>query len=125
MHILVKKLALIVQVSRSFLYHEDRSYLFQRRDESILRALLPPKQEFVLYTRLSEMQQCLYHELLQYHKSLCPQARGEDGDVAKCKHLLPSHAAIKRIVNHPDILCHALQSAQKVCLCQIVLLLID
>uniref|UniRef100_A0A0C3T210 Helicase ATP-binding domain-containing protein n=1 Tax=Guillardia theta (strain CCMP2712) TaxID=905079 RepID=A0A0C3T210_GUITC len=44
MHVLVKKLAPIVQ----------------RRDESILRALLPPKQEFVLYTRLSEIQQCLY-----------------------------------------------------------------
>ena len=74
----------------------------QRKDESILAALLPPKEELVVYIRSSDEQLALYNALMAHHSSICERANGEQA--CKCKHLLPFHAASQKIVNHPDAL---------------------
>lgn len=44
----------------------------QRKGEEILRAMLPPKEELVLYLRASEEQLRLYRSLLAHHAERCP-----------------------------------------------------
>ena len=76
----------------------------QRKDETVLRALLPPKEELVLFVRSSETQLKLYRDLMTHHENICDAARGEGGEACKCKHLLSFHACTQKIVNHPDAL---------------------
>jgi SNF2 family DNA or RNA helicase len=74
----------------------------QRKDESVLRALLPPKEELCIFVRCSEPQLLLYRSLMSHHEDICEAARGAGGEACKCKHLLAFHAATQKIVNHPD-----------------------
>ena len=74
----------------------------QRKDESVLAALLPPKEELVIFVRCSEPQQTMYRDLIRHHLDICDAARGEGGEACKCRHLLAFHAAAQKIVNHPD-----------------------
>lgn len=76
----------------------------QRKDESVLRALLPPKEELCIFVRCGEPQLALYRALMSQHESICEAARGEGGEACKCKHLLAFHAATQKLVNHPDAL---------------------
>jgi SNF2 family DNA or RNA helicase len=83
----------------------------QRKDDSILRSILPPKEELVVFTCLSDVQIALYEDLLAHHKSVCPAAVCDDPDTAKCRHLLSAHSYVQRLVNHPDVLRHAVRTA--------------
>jgi SNF2 family DNA or RNA helicase len=81
----------------------------QRKDESVLRALLPPKEELCIFVRCGEPQLNLYRALMSQHENICEAARGEGGEgrekeTCKCKHLLAFHAVTQKLVNHPDAL---------------------
>jgi hypothetical protein len=56
------------------------------------------------------MQISLYEDFLTHHRTVCPAAVCDDPDTAKCRHLLSAHSYIQRLVNHPDVLRHAVRT---------------
>eukprot|EP00124_Ichthyophonus_hoferi_P001052 Ihof_evm4s48 gene=Ihof_evmTU4s48 len=69
-----------------------RSFV-QRREHSVLREALPPKIEYVVYLKLSKVQQQLYNKL----KSTRKESDGGNG-------IFYSYQNFMKIWNHPDIL---------------------
>lgn len=54
---------------RSFILHRQLEGFVQRRDHSILRAALPPKSEYVIPLKMTELQIKLYQEVLSQRET--------------------------------------------------------
>jgi len=78
---------------RAYVLHHNLEGFVQRRDHSILKASLCTKHEFVIGTRLGELQYELYTDLMQ---------RRRRGDVAG--NLFKTYTACAKIWNHPDLI---------------------
>eukprot|EP00041_Stephanoeca_diplocostata_P018567 m.389419 g.389419 ORF g.389419 m.389419 type:complete len:358 (-) comp21050_c0_seq8:1903-2976(-) len=84
--------------ARAYILHHQLEGFVQRRDHSILRAALPPKSEFVIPLKLTELQVTFYKELL---------TQREMGSSS----LFYFYATATKIWNHPDVLFHACHSS--------------
>eukprot|EP00039_Didymoeca_costata_P001301 m.51396 g.51396 ORF g.51396 m.51396 type:complete len:1317 (+) comp10732_c0_seq4:299-4249(+) len=78
---------------RSFVLHNILEGFVQRRDESVLTAVLPYKYEFVIPVTMTSFQEYLYTEFLTY--------RNEKGLHSS---LFKAYSTLCKIWNHPDLL---------------------
>lgn len=86
---------------RSHVLHKLLDGCVQRRDYNVLAPFLPPKLEYVLSIRLTEMQVKLY----KYYMDNISQRRQEDsGNQQKSSMLFKDYQNLQRIWTHPRVL---------------------
>ncbi|DAZ97924.1 TPA: hypothetical protein N0F65_007265 [Lagenidium giganteum] len=66
-----------------------------RRGKTLLRQQLPPKKEWILYCKLSDVQHRLYCDFLDFYG---------DSEGKATADLLTAYAALLQVMNHPDII---------------------
>ncbi|XP_076446217.1 uncharacterized protein LOC143283763 [Babylonia areolata] len=87
-----------VMKHRAHVLHELLAGCVQRRDYSALTKFLPPKQEYVISVRLSEMQMSLYEEYLNRSGQV-------DGQItSKGARLFKDYQNLMKIWTHPWVL---------------------
>lgn len=84
---------------------EQLSYVLHRRDYRVLIETIPPKQEYVIYIRLTQKQIDLYNEFLN--------------NVSNRRNILPDYHILSRIWTHPyQLIDHERQVERKRFLCE-------
>ena len=98
----------------SFLLIELLKHLVLRRGQEYLVKALPPKREWILMCKLSNLQSKLYYAFLQYLKKYTEQEMRRNKDDQKLFTVLQAFHISMGISNHPDILYQSLQRQKMV-----------
>uniref|UniRef100_A0A183CC05 Helicase ATP-binding domain-containing protein n=1 Tax=Globodera pallida TaxID=36090 RepID=A0A183CC05_GLOPA len=80
---------------RCHVLHDRLRDILDRRDYTVLKESLPPKQEYVLMIRLTQPQIELYQHFLEF---------AESQQTLNGKYLLPNHVILYRIWTHPYLI---------------------
>ncbi|CAH1986403.1 unnamed protein product [Acanthoscelides obtectus] len=89
---------IVIMRKRSHVLHKLLDGVVQRRDYSVLEPYLPPKHEFVLFVKLSEVQVKIYKHYMERY------ARRGDGVSNKTSFLFTDFQNLQRICTHPRAL---------------------
>lgn len=97
-----KEIDIAVSKEKMYILNEEFKKITHRKDQSILKDSLPEKKEYLIYSKLTELQYKLYHKFLETF----------DINFIKSNYLYACNI-LQKIITHPDLLIDFIKRKEK------------